>query len=434
MAEVRPFQAWRYDLSKVGKLDRVIAPPYDVIDSALSDQLHAQSPHNVIRLILDPILPTDDDSNNRYTRSAKTLAEWKASGMVKEDARPAFYVYYETFLWEGKEYTRKGFMGRVRLEKFGQGKIYPHEQTMSGPKADRLKLFHATGMNLSQIFGLFPDDASVISKRLDQAVAGKEALEAVDHLGVKHQVWMIDDPATTAELSTLLADKPIFIADGHHRYETSIKHMEEREAAGQVNGPDAPERFTLMMLVAMSDPGLQVMPTHRLVRGVGPLTAEQLSSKLAPCFDTQIVGEGIEAGSTTWEKVVASGRQDVLGFATIADGKWMLATLRQPEAMKEVVPDRSEVYRSLGVSILHRLALEKCLGLSAPQCTYVHLVQEVLESFTQKTCELACLVQPATVEHIRQLSGTFETMPAKSTYFYPKLASGILFNPIHSGS
>ncbi|MBY0589164.1 DUF1015 domain-containing protein [bacterium] len=431
MAEVRAFQAWRYDLSKVGKLDDVIAPPYDVIDAKLSDHLHAKSPHNVIRLILDPILPTDDDNNNRYTRSAKTLAEWKKSTVVTQEEKPSFYIYYQTFDWEGKRFTRRGFMGRVRLEKFGQGKIYPHEQTMSGPKADRLKLFHATGMNLSQIFGLFPDDSMAVAARLDQAIHEKApSLEATDHLGVEHQIWIVDDPAVTGELSELLADKPIFIADGHHRYETSIKHMEEREAAGKVQGPDAPERFTLMMLVAMSDPGLQVMPTHRLVKGIGKMTADQLAEKLSPYFDTRVVGQGISFGEVTWSQMVASGKQEVLGFATVADGRWTIATLRDSAAMKDIVPDRSDVYRSLGVSILHRLALEKCLGLMPPDCTYVHLVQEVLDSVANKTCDLACLVQPATVEHIRQLSGTFETMPAKSTYFYPKLASGILFNPI----
>jgi uncharacterized protein (DUF1015 family) len=434
MADVQPFRAWRYDLAKVGGLDSVIAPPYDVIDSALSEQLHAKSPHNVIRLILDPIRPSDDETNNRYTRSSKTLADWKQSQVVRQDDTPAFYVYYQTFEWEGKLFTRRGFMGRVRLEKFGQGKIYPHEQTMSGPKADRLKLFHATGMNLSQIFGLFPDDSMAVAARLDQAVAGRAALEATDHLGVRHQIWVIDDPAITKELSSMLSAKPIFIADGHHRYETSIKHMEEREAAGKVNGPDAPERFTLMMLVAMSDPGLQVMPTHRLIKGLPGITAEQLRQKLSPYFETQLVGQGVPVGNETWERIVASGRQEVLGFATVADGQWTLATLRDSASMEEVVPDRSAIYRSLGVSILHRLAIEKCLGLSAPECTYVHLVQEVLDSVAQRSCDLACLVQPATVEHIRQLSGTFETMPAKSTYFYPKLASGILFNPIQSGS
>jgi uncharacterized protein (DUF1015 family) len=323
-------------------------------------------------------------------------------------------------------------MSRVRLEKFGQGKIYPHEQTMSGPKADRLKLFHATGMNLSQIFGLFPDETNDVAGRLEKVVAGRTPMEAVDHLGVRHRVWVVDDSPVIAELQGLLRDRPVFIADGHHRYETSIRHLEEREAAGLVKGPDAPERFTLMMLVGMSDPGLQVMPTHRLVSGVGELTSPALQEKLAAHFDVTVIGRGEPAGEEAWNRVVASGRQDALAFCTVQDGTWIFATLRDPSIMNKVVPDRSDVYRSLGVSILHRLVLETCLAPSQATCRYVHLTREVFDAVSARECPLACLVQPATVGHIRQLSGTFETMPAKSTYFYPKLASGILFNPIHS--
>lgn len=432
MADVQPFRAWRYDLSKVGPLDDVIAPPYDVIDDALSAKLHDNSPYNVIRLILDPIRKEDDDTNNRYTRSAKCLREWKASGALRPEEKPSFYVYYQTFEWEGQTFTRRGFMGRVRLEKFGEGRIYPHEQTLSGPKADRLKLFHATGMNLSQIFGLFPDETNDVAKRLDQAVAGKEPMQATDHLGVQHRLWIVDDDATVAELQRLLAEKPIFIADGHHRYETSLRHLEEREAAGKVTGEDAPERFTLMMLVGMSDPGLQVMPTHRLVRGQGAITQPVLAAKLADTFDTEVIGKGEEAGNETWQRIVDSGRQDVLGFCTVADGLWTLATLRDPAAMKKAASEKSDLFRSLGVSILHRLVLETCLAPREAACRYVHLTREVFDAVAAKECDLACLVQPATVEHIRQLSGTFETMPAKSTYFYPKLATGLLFNPIHS--
>lgn len=433
MAEIHPFRAWRYNLNKVQSLENVIAPPYDVIDTSLSDQLHHKSPFNVIRLILDPIKPTDDDKNNRYTRSARTLKDWQSAGVVQQEERPSIYVYYQTFDWEGKSYTRRGFMSRVRLEKFGQGKIYPHEQTLSGPKADRLKLFHATGMNLSQIFGLFPDEKNDVASRLDKVIAGKKPLEAIDHLGVKHQIWVIDDNKVVAELQGILNDKPVFIADGHHRYETSIRHLEERQAEGKVAGPDAPENFTLMMLVGMSDPGLQVMPTHRLVNGVGNLTQPELAEKLAPYFDIELVGEGEAAGVETWKKILASGKQEALGFCTVADGKWTFATLREKNAMKEATPDKSDTYRSLGVSILHRLVLEKALSPAEAQCKYVHLTREVYDAVKAKECQLGCLVQPATVEHIRQLSGTFETMPAKSTYFYPKLASGIVFNPIHSG-
>lgn len=434
MADIRAFRATRYDLSRVGALADVIAPPYDVIDTPLSDQLHAKSPYNVIRLILDPILPSDNETNNRYSRSASLLKRWKSDGILTEERDPAIYVYYQTFDWEGRSFTRRGFMARTRLEPFGEGKIFPHEETLSGPKADRLKLFHSTGMNLSQIFGLYPDEENEVARVLDQVVQGKPPIEATDHLNVLHRMWTVTDPEVVARLQSLMGPRPLFIADGHHRYETGLKHREERAAAGLLKGPDDPANFTLMMMVGMSDPGLRVMPTHRLVKGLGNPSAERLRVQLSGHFDVDEVGKGPKAGQETWERVLASGRQDALGFCTASDGTWSLATLRDKKSMEVAVHDHSEVWRSLGVSILHRLALDQCLAEGAAggrmECTYVHLVSEVLDAVAKKNCELACLVQPATVDHIRRLAGTFEKMPPKSTYFYPKLASGLLFHPI----
>lgn len=432
MADIRAFRGLRYDLGRVGALSSVIAPPYDVIDDALSDKLHAQSEYNVIRLILNPIQSSDDDNNNRYTRAANFLKKWRSEGILSEEGDPCIYVYAQEFEWEGTHYTRRGFMSRIVLEKLGEGTIYPHEETLPGPKADRLKLFHATGMNLSQIFGLYPDEANEVGKCLDEAVAGKTPLEATDHLGIVHRIWPISDAETITKLQGLLGSKPVFIADGHHRYETSCKHLEERQAAGKFSGPDDPANFTLMMLVGMSEPGLKVMPTHRLVSGLSGLTSDTLQGLLSPHFDLEVIGSGPDAAQTAWESIETSGKQEALGFCTVADGNWIVATLRSKKSMDDVVEGHSDVWKGLGVSILHKLALETCLAEAGqPQCKYVHLLSEVTDSVANKECDLACLVQPATVEHIRQLAGTFEKMPAKSTYFYPKLASGLVFNPIH---
>lgn len=433
MADIHPFAAYRYNLDKVGKLESVIAPPYDVIDDALSEKLHNMNDFNVVRLILDPIKPTDDDTNNRYTRTAATLNKWIAENVLAKDSEPQLYAYSQTFEWEGETFVRRGFMGRIRLEKFGEGHIYPHEETMSGPKADRLKLFHATGMNLSQIFGLYPDDTNDVANTLFGSITGKP-LEAVDHLGVLHQLWPVSDPTVIKAVQELMQSKPIFIADGHHRYETSCRHLEERQAAGKVAGPDAPENFTLMMMVGMNEPGLKVMPTHRLVSGMGSPSAEQVKSLLEKDFDVEVMGTGAEVGKEVWKRIEASNKQEVLGFCTVKDKTWLLATGRSPKTLQEIVPEHSEIWRGLGVSILHKLALEHSLSsIGTPSCKYVHLEQEVIDAVEAGTCELACLVQPATVDHIRSLAGTFEKMPAKSTYFYPKLASGLLFNPIHTG-
>lgn len=431
MAEMHPFRGWRYDLGRVGAIANVIAPPYDVIDEGLSRKLHEQHPHNVIRLILDPILPSDTEDNNRYTRSAQRLRAWMKEGVLTQERVPAVYVYFQSFDWEGQTFERRGVMARVRQEKFGEGRIYPHEETLSGPKADRLKLFHSTGMNLSQIFGLYPDEDNEVADGLEKAVRGMPPIEATDHLGVRHRLWVVTDPKVIVELQSAMGPRPLFIADGHHRYETGLRYREDRMAAGVHQGDNDPSNFILMMLVGMSDPGLRVMPTHRLVSGLGDLTSEKLSGRLKDHFELTPMGAGREAGRATWKKILDAGRQESLGFCTPVDGQWILATLKSPSLMDTVVRDHSSIWKSLGVSILHRLALDHCLSaVDKAKYQYVHLTSEVEDAVSARSCDLACLVQPATVDHIRELAGTFEKMPAKSTYFYPKLASGLVFNPI----
>src|SRR5947209_4191318 len=191
MADVRAFRAFRYDLGRVGKLSDVIAPPYDVIDPALQQALYERSPYNVVRLILNKEEPADTAANNRYTRAAACLRDWQRDDVLLQDSARSLYVYHQEFEVEGQRFTRKGFMARVRLEPFGQGQIYPHEETLAGPKADRLKLFHATHMNLSQVFGLYPDDQGEVQARLDAAVGRSLPLEATDHLGVVSRLWPV---------------------------------------------------------------------------------------------------------------------------------------------------------------------------------------------------------------------------------------------------
>ncbi|MBL8798308.1 MAG: DUF1015 domain-containing protein, partial [Planctomycetia bacterium] len=291
MADVHAFRAFRYDLGRVGKLADVIAPPYDVIDAGLQDQLYDRSPYNVIRLILEREKPTDSDTDNRYTRSARFLRDWQQDGILTQDSARSLYVYHQDFEVEGQRFTRRGFLARVRLEPFGTGRIYPHEETLSGPKADRLKLFHATGTNLSPIFGLFPDDSNTVQDLLDKAVGRALPLEATDHLGVVSRLWPIADQQTISAVTGLMGPKPIFIADGHHRYETGLRYLEDRRAAGEVRDDDAPN-FILMMLVGMSDPGLVILPTHRLLSGLPNLTAEQLKTVLSEHFQLETIGQG----------------------------------------------------------------------------------------------------------------------------------------------
>src|SRR3954470_3998385 len=285
MPEIRPFRGVRYDIARVGAMSDVVAPPYDVIDPALQDRLYQASPYNIIRLELNRAEPGDGATSNRYTRAARFLKDWLRDGVLREDAAPALYLYHQTFAVEGRTYTRKGFLARVRLEAFGQGSIYPHEQTLSGPKADRLALFEATRYNLSPIFGLYPDLAADVLRAVEAGVRDRTPLEARDHLGVLNRLWPVLDQEAHTTVQGLMASKPIFIADGHHRYETGLKFRDDLAASGELGGPDDPAHFCMMMLVGMSDPGLLILPTHRLVSGFAGLTADALAERLAPEFD-----------------------------------------------------------------------------------------------------------------------------------------------------
>jgi uncharacterized protein (DUF1015 family) len=433
MAEIRAFRAFRYDLGRVGTLSDVIAPPYDVIDAGLQQAMYNKSPYNVVRLILNQEQPSDTEHNNRYTRAAGFLRDWQRDGVLKQDTARALYVYHQDFEVEGKRYTRKGFMARVRLERFGAGRIYPHEETLAGPKADRLKLFQATAMNLSQVFGLFPDEGGTIQRQLDAAVGRALPLEATDHLGVVSRLWPVTDQHVVSAVTGLMGSKPIFIADGHHRYETALRYLEERRAAREASDPEAAANFVLMMLVSMSDPGLVILPTHRLVSGLPNLSAAQMKAVLEPHFEVAPVGHGDEAAREAWEMIEMDGGQNLLAFGTVADSIWQTARFRAPQLMADLATDHSTAWQSLGVSILHVAVLGKLLPAKhsvQPQCRYVHLLREVTDAMAARECQLAVRVPPAGMKDVEQIAGNLEKMPPKSTYFYPKLLSGLVFNSL----
>jgi uncharacterized protein (DUF1015 family) len=433
MAEIRAFRAFRYDLGRVGPLADVIAPPYDVIDGALQQQLYDRSPYNVIRLILNKETPTDSDHDNRYTRSAAALREWVADDILLQDSARSLYVYHQQFEVEGKKFTRRGVLARVRLEPFGTGKIYPHEETLAGPKADRLKLFHATAMNLSPIFGIFPDEPGGVQDQLDAAVGRSLPLEATDHLGVVSRIWPVTDQHVVSAVTGLLGPKPVFIADGHHRYETGLRYLEDRRAAGEVRDSESPANFILMMLVGMSDPGLIILPTHRLVSGLPPMKSEQLTKLLDGHFQVERVGTGEKAARDLWDSIEADGSQEVFGFGTVEDNTWHLARFKSAPAMASLAAEHSPSWRGLAVSVLHVLVLGKLVPERVggePKCRYVHLLKEVTDAVAAKDCQLAVLVPPATMQHVEEIAGNLEKMPPKSTYFYPKLLSGLVFNSL----
>ncbi len=283
MPQTAPFAALRYNLDHVGSISDVIAPPYDVIDPALQDQLYKRHPANVIRVILNRAEP-GDSGDEKYERAAKFVQQWISEGVLKREDAPAYYVYHQQFQHDGKTFNRRGFMGRVRLQRFGEGNIYPHEETHPKAKVDRLKLTTATKQNNSQIFGLYPDPDNEVITLLDAATEGVTPIEATDHLGVKHILWPVTDEAVAAKVGELMADKPMFVADGHHRYETACNYRDQlTEQQGDLPA-DHPANFVMTMLVGMSDPGMIVLPTHRLLRGTPRFSSDEIIAKLGRCL------------------------------------------------------------------------------------------------------------------------------------------------------
>ena len=434
MPSIQPFEGLRYNLAQIGALSDVIAPPYDVIDEEFQDALYAKNDYNVVRLILNKMLPTDDEQNNRYTRSARTLKDWIASGVLVKDPKPSIYVYHQIYTVNGKEYCRKGFMCGCEAVPFGEGMVFPHEITMSGPKADRLMLTTTCKTNFSQIFGIYPDENNEVQNTLEEAILDQAPLEATDHLGVVSRMWVVDDADVVSKVVKLMGPKPVFIADGHHRYETACNYRKQIAQQGELT-IDHPANYVLMLCIAMEDPGLIVLPTHRLFPHVREMSQRDLFDRLGDLFRVQTVGNGINSAQAAWGLIEKLNDQGTMALFTGKDKVWSLISITDKgrAKMDEVAKDHHPEWRQLGVAILQRLVIDELLELKGHEKpVYLHEVSEIAKKL-QKDPEnypLAALVMPATVQLIQECSTVRERMPAKSTYFYPKPVSGFVFKPL----
>ncbi len=440
MPQIAPFQGVRYNLQKIRSLSDVIAPPYDVIDPVLQDELYQRHPANVVRIILNRP-EAADSGDEKYQRAADFFSQWLNDGTLRQDKEPAFYIYNQKFEFAGQAFHRRGFMARVRLQRFGEGNIYPHEETHAKAKVDRLKLTKACKINCSQIFGLYPDPHNEAQSLLEEAARGREAVRATDHLGVEHSLWAITDPEVLAKVAAILEDKPMFVADGHHRYETACNY---RDYLIETNGPladDHPANFVMTQLVSMNDPGMIVLPTHRLLRGTPRFTSDQLIEKLGSCFRCKKATSGDHAAMECWDRMELADRQGLMALFAVEDQQWVLceATPQAFAKMKALAPGQSDDWRALGVSLLHKLVIDDLLGCAGhPKPTYVHQVEELIDALrgmgklsendSDEPFTLAALVMPARVSDVEVISLHKERMPAKSTYFYPKLLSGMTFH------
>ena len=423
MAHVHPLRALHYDLATVGSLDAVCSPPYDVIDPQQRAELAARSPYNVVRVDLpEPAEPGGDP----YEHAAQQFSAWRASGAVVRDEDPAFWALSQTYAGpDGVSRTRNGFLARVRVEEYGPGTIRPHERTHPGPKEDRLRLTRATQANLSPIFSLFSDPEGDAWAALEPHTTAIPYDTQTDADGTVNRLWRVTDPEAIGDVHDALADAELLIADGHHRYETARVYADEIGGEGE-------HRYVLMHLVALEDPGLMVFPTHRLVSGLKdrPERQEALAATLRECFD---ITELDSSGDLPPEQTDGPLQ---LGYIDAHAQKPYRLTLKDQAIAEHALADFPAPYRRLDTAIVEALILKGPLGLTEDDIShfkdlgYSRSDAEALELITSGTYDAAFFLPGASVAQIGEIAAAGVNMPPKSTFFTPKVPTGLLFNPL----
>jgi uncharacterized protein (DUF1015 family) len=416
MPEVRPLRALHYNLGAVGSLEAVIAPPYDVIDAEMRRELLARSPFNVVEIDL----PEAPGGGDPYEHAAETLEAWTLEGILTADREPAIWALAQAYTAPGgATRTRHGLLARVRITEYGPGLIRPHERTQPGPKEDRLRLTEATRHNLSPIFSLYPGNAW---RHVEPAIDADPWGEATDADGTTNRVWRVPDPAVHEAVASALADAELLIADGHHRYETA-------RAYADAIGGDGPHRYVLMCLVSLEDPGLTVFPTHRVLTGLDSSRQEALRGGLEERFEVEEIP--LERLDPADEDGIG-----VFGYADSNLDQAFRVRLRDREPLDRALADRPGGYRELDVVILETLVLRGILAMSEGDIAakrglgYEMSTDAVLAAIESGQADCAFLLRPTPVEQVRAVAAAGETMPPKSTYFFPKVPTGIVFNPL----
>ncbi|HEY3187990.1 MAG TPA: DUF1015 domain-containing protein [Solirubrobacteraceae bacterium] len=411
MADVQPLRALHYDPAVAGALADLVAPPYDVIDADRRAELAARSPRNVVAIDL----PQGD--GDPYDEAARLLARWRSEGAVVRDAEPALWALRQDYTGpDGRALTREGFFCRIRVEEYGPGRIRPHERTHPGPKEDRLRLTRATRANLSPIFCLHPGSTLVRGE-------GEPFADVTDDDGTRHRLWRVADADRLRDVQAALADAELLIADGHHRYETARAYAEEV-------GGEGPHRYVLACLVALEDPGLTVFPTHRLVKDTTPAQQEGLADVLRRDFEIERVERDEIApppgdGLSRFGYVDAHFRQP------------FRLTLKDQASADAALPGAPESYRRLDAAVLEALLLKGPLELTDDDISHLHRfgyardADQALALVESGEFDLAFLLRPTPVQQVREVAASGASMPPKSTYFFPKLLTGLLFNPLH---
>src|SRR3954471_5839476 len=423
MAEVQPLRTLRYDLRAVGSLEAVAAPPYDVIDDALRAELAGRSPFNVVEIDL----PRGDNGGDPYLHPQTTMEAWQQQGILVREREPALWVLTQDYTGpDGNSYTRHGFFARVRVEDYGPGKIRPHERTQPGPKEDRLRLTRATRANLSPIFSLFPDPGNEAWSALEPVTAEEPFDTVTDADGTVNRLWRVAEPGTIERVQAALADRELLIADGHHRYETARVYAREIGGEGE-------HSYVLMFLCALEDPGLTIFPTHRLFKH-GTLTPdrqEALAGVLRGAFDIEeIAADALEPPPA------APGGPVQFGYIDSHFKRAFRLTLQDQAKADEALAGHSDAYRRLDTAVLEALVLKGALGMTEDDVAnnrgldYSKSSADAREAVESGRADAAFFMRATPVGQVQEVAEAGESMPPKSTYFFPKVPTGLVFNPL----
>lgn len=420
MAIVKPFKALRFT-EKAGKINELVCPPYDIISEAKRKDFLKTNPHNVIRLELPR------EGEDVYKVAGEVLNDWLSDGAIKTDEEEAFYIYEEKFEVEGTEYSFKGLIARVKLTDFSEGVVIPHENTLSAAKEDRFNLMCATGCNFSQVYCLFEDGESNIEGELDAIASSKPVHTFTDNEGVTHSLWLADK---TAAFTEKFENKCLFIADGHHRYETGLRYRDYMRENGAT--ADADSEYIMMMLVPMESDGLVVFPTHRIIHSLNEFDGRQMLISARTYFHVGEIStkEGLE------KNLKSEYNAGKISFGVYLDGRYYLMTLKTTPTLRELLPDLDKSLRSLDVTVLHSLILEKLLGIDKENMAkqinlrYTRDIEEATKA-VDDGANCAFFLNPTRVEQIAEVGKAGQKMPQKSTYFYPKLITGLVMNKMN---
>jgi uncharacterized protein (DUF1015 family) len=418
LADIRPFRGWHYNLMKIKDLSQVITQPYDKIPKELQQKYIERHPNSFVNLIL----PSAPDP---YAFSTTTRKFWSQQLVLVRDSDPTIYVLHQDFEIGGQKKTRKSFVAAIRVDEFEKGTVLPHERTLSKPKADRLSLLRATKADYEQIFMLYDDPSGIIDRALTPT--GEPLMKATDDYGVVQKVWPITDPGRLATVRETLADKVMLIADGHHRYETALNYRQEMERSGDVPD-DAALRFKSTAFVNVSDPGLVILPTHRLLFGLKSPKWNDIVAGLGKWFETRAIKDAEVAG-----ELAKAGTDHVFVLHVGKNRSWVLR-LTDKSTAEQVIKDHSTDYRDLDVAILHSLLIENVLGIKVADIedhvAYERSLPEALAKVDSFKYQAAFIINPTRADQVQKVAAHGERMPQKSTDFYPKFVSGLVFMDI----